>query len=182
MFESLTAFALLEHMWGRTFVPPRGEARYPRQASPGRRPYQTADGWIAILLLTDRHWSRFFDLIGRPELAADERYADVSARNQNLDSLFALLDEMLRQQPTAHWLKVLPDAGIPAGPYNRIDDLFDDPQLEAMDFFQHFDHPTEGELLYFVTPLTFDGERPDLGPAARQLGEDSDSLLSAPAD
>jgi crotonobetainyl-CoA:carnitine CoA-transferase CaiB-like acyl-CoA transferase len=70
MAESLTTFGLLEHLWGRTFVPPRGEARYPRMASPRRRPFATSDGFISVVVYTDRNWERFFDIIGRPHRTA----------------------------------------------------------------------------------------------------------------
>src|SRR5205814_800760 len=48
MAETLTAFGLVEHLWGRVFDPPRGEARYPRMSSPFRRPFPTADGLISV--------------------------------------------------------------------------------------------------------------------------------------
>jgi crotonobetainyl-CoA:carnitine CoA-transferase CaiB-like acyl-CoA transferase len=181
MFETITAFTLLEHMWGRTFIPPRGDARYPRQASPGRRPYQTADGWIAILVYTDRHWARFADLIGRPELATDARYKDVAARNRNVDTIFAIFDESLRAHTTDEWIRDLTEAGIPCARYNRLEGVFDDPHLIEVDFFQTLEHPTEGNLLQYVTPFLFNGQRPDLGMPARRLGEDTGGAWKKPS-
>ena len=57
MAELMASFGLVEHLWGRVFVPPRGEARYPRVSSPTRRPFPTADGYLAALVYTDRDWS-----------------------------------------------------------------------------------------------------------------------------
>jgi len=65
MAETLTAFGLVEHLWGRVFVPPRGDARYPRMSSPFRRPFPTADGWISVVVYSDENWRQFFELIGR---------------------------------------------------------------------------------------------------------------------
>ena len=64
MAETLTAFGLVEHLWGRIFEPPRGEARYPRMSSPLRRPFRTSDGWISVVVYSDQNWMRFFEMIG----------------------------------------------------------------------------------------------------------------------
>ncbi len=66
MAETLTAFGLVEHLWGRIFEPARGEARYPRMSSPFRRPFPTSDGWISVVVYSDQNWMRFFELIGFP--------------------------------------------------------------------------------------------------------------------
>ena len=57
MAETLTAFGLVEHLWGRIFEPPRGEARYPRMSSPFRRPFPTSDGWISVVVYSDQNWA-----------------------------------------------------------------------------------------------------------------------------
>jgi crotonobetainyl-CoA:carnitine CoA-transferase CaiB-like acyl-CoA transferase len=179
MFESLVAFGLLEHLWGRTFVPPLGEARYPRVSAPERRPYATADGWISVVVYNNEHWKKFFALIGQPELIDDERYSTLWSRTQNLKSLHDLLAVRLGARTTDEWLEQLHAAGIPAVRYSRVDDLFDDPHLADAGLFQHVQHPTEGELLQIATPISFDGARGPLDPdrLAPQLGEHTDEIL-----
>src|SRR5258706_15251561 len=73
MFETLVSFTLIEHLAGETFSPAEGEMGYERVLSPFRRPYRTADGYVALLPYTDAQWARFFALAGRPELARDGR-------------------------------------------------------------------------------------------------------------
>ncbi len=179
MFESLVAFGLLEHLWGRTFVPARGEARYPRTTSPARRPFQTADGWISVVVYTDAHWARFFELIGHPELATDDRYATLWGRTQAHDALYPLIDESLRAGTTDEWLERLRAAGIPAVRYAEVDDLFDDPHLRAVGFFESVAHPSEGDLVQFVTPVRFDGEHGSSATPAPRLGEHTDAILAS---
>jgi crotonobetainyl-CoA:carnitine CoA-transferase CaiB-like acyl-CoA transferase len=177
MAESVAAFGMLEHLWGRTFVPPRGEARYPRMSTVLRRPFRTADGYISVVVYTNQNWLRFFEMVGRPELAADERFRTLAGRTEHLDELYTLVGDHLTSATTAEWFERLTAAGIPAVPYNRVDDLFDDPHLADVGFWQEVDHPTEGTLLQVPTPVTFDGVRPPLGRPAPELGADTEVVL-----
>jgi len=177
MTEMLTSFGLVEHLWGRTFVPPLGEARYVRIASPSRRPFATADGHLAVVVYSDRNWADFFTLIDRPDLAADTRYATLEHRTAHLEELYGIVADALCTGTTQEWFARLQAAGIPAVPYNRVDDLFDDPHLTAVGFWEEMEHPTEGTLLQYATPITFDGEKPGLGRPAPALGADTDEVL-----
>jgi len=70
MFETMAAFVMTEHMWGKTFEPPLGEAGYVRLMASHRRPYETKDGlYLAVLPYWDNHWVTFAKLSGHPELA-----------------------------------------------------------------------------------------------------------------
>jgi crotonobetainyl-CoA:carnitine CoA-transferase CaiB-like acyl-CoA transferase len=179
MAETLTAFGLVEHLWGRAFLPPRGDARYPRMSSPFRRPFPTADGWISVVVYSDENWKRFFEMIGMPHLTEEPRFGSLATRTDNLDELYTLVGDHLRGDTTATWFARLRDAGIPSIPYNRVDDLFDDPHLRAIGFWQEVEHPSEGPLLQYVTPIRFDGERPPLGRPAPALGADTDAVLDS---
>jgi crotonobetainyl-CoA:carnitine CoA-transferase CaiB-like acyl-CoA transferase len=64
-------------------------------------------------------------------------------------------------------------------PYHRVDDLFDDPHLDDVGFWEQVEHPTEGTLLQVSTPFTYDGERLRLGTPAPQLGADTAAVLDA---
>jgi crotonobetainyl-CoA:carnitine CoA-transferase CaiB-like acyl-CoA transferase len=182
MAEALTSFTVLEHLWGRTFVPPRGEARYPRIGSSFRRPFPTADGYLGVVVYTDRNWERFFGLIGRPELVDDPRYSTLATRTEHLEELYALIAEHLATDTTRAWFERLDAVGIPAAPYNRVDDLFDDAHFAAVGLWETAEHPTEGTLLQCPLPVRFDGEVPPLGSPAPALGADTDAVLKELAD
>jgi crotonobetainyl-CoA:carnitine CoA-transferase CaiB-like acyl-CoA transferase len=177
MAELMASFGLVEHLWGRVFVPPRGEARYPRVSSPSRRPFPTADGHLAALVYTDRDWSRFFAMIGRPELADDPRYETLHSRTQHVDELYGLVAEHLASDTTAVWFARFRAAEIPAAPYNSVEDLFDDEHFVAVGLFEEVDHPTEGRLLQCVTPITVDGARVGNDGPAPSLGADTEAVF-----
>jgi crotonobetainyl-CoA:carnitine CoA-transferase CaiB-like acyl-CoA transferase len=173
MAELVASFGLVEHLWGRTFVPPRGEARYPRISSPARRPFPTADGHLAAVVYSDRDWARFFTMIGRPELADDPRYATLHDRTARIEELYGLVAEHLARETTAVWFARFTEAGIPSVPYNRVDDLFDDPHFLAVGLFDTVEHPSEGTIVRCPTPVTFDGVRHANPRPAPQLGADA---------
>ncbi len=177
MAELMASFGLVEHQWGRVFVPPRGDARYPRVSSPTRRPFPTADGHLAALVYTERDWSRFFAMIGRPELTDEPRFATLHSRTEHVEELYTLVAEHLATDTTAVWFERFREAGIPAAPYNAVEDVFDDEHFVAVGLFEEVDHPTEGRLLQCVTPITIDGERVGNDGPAPALGADTDAVF-----
>jgi len=177
MFEMVTSFSLIEHLYGRTFTPPLGEARYPRVSSPMRRPFRTADGLMAVVIYTDRHWKTFLELVGRDDLLADPRLATLGTRTEHSDAIAALVEAELTKRTTDEWLECLGAAGLPASRFATVDDLFEDDHLRSVGFFQAYHHPTEGPLLQVPTPLIVNGERPALGRPAPVLGADTASII-----
>ena len=177
MFESVAQMVLADHLYGRTFVPPLGEPGYTRVMSPSRHPYQTADGWLCVLIYNDRHWKSFFDLTARTDLAADPRFASMRSRNAHIDELYAIVAAILRERDTAQWLALLRSADIPAGPMNSLDSLIDDPHLNAVGFFQTMEHPTEGTINTIRTPTTWSKTQPGPHRPAPNLGEHGVEVL-----
>ncbi|CAG2155586.1 CaiB/BaiF CoA transferase family protein [Cupriavidus numazuensis] len=177
MFESMVAFNLVEHFYGRHFEPPRGSTGYPRVLAPLRRPYQSADGHVCMMPYTDAHWRDFFRAAGRPELAADTRFTDISARTANIEMLYEITGEIVRGHSTAHWMEVCESLQIPVARINELDDLPDDPHLRATGFFEAVEDPAMGSLRFPGAPVRFDGERAPVGVPPR-LGEHTSELLA----
>jgi crotonobetainyl-CoA:carnitine CoA-transferase CaiB-like acyl-CoA transferase len=178
MFETMASFGLVEHLWGRTFVPPEGVARYPRISTPLRRPFATTDGHLGVVVYTTEHWRRFFELIGRPELADDERYGSLASRGQHQRELVGLIADALASDTSANWMQRLHAAGIAAAPYNAVEDLFTDPHLEAVGLFETVEHPSEGTLLHAPTPIRYDGATASTRRGAPRLGEHTAEILN----
>ena len=177
MFECMASFLMNEHMQERTFEPPQAPAGYQRLLTPHRKPYATADGYLCVMPYNNRHWQRFFELAGRPELIADERFSQQSARSKNIDALYAIVAESMKAHPTAEWLKRLGEADIPCGPMNAPDDLFDDPHLNAVGMFPRIDHPTEGKLRHIKVPVKFSKTPGGLQRHAEALGASSADVM-----
>ncbi|AGW93182.1 CaiB/BaiF CoA-transferase family protein [Cupriavidus sp. DF5525] len=177
MFESMVAFNLVEHFYGRHFEPPRGPSGYPRVLAPLRRPYRSADGYVCMMPYTDAHWRDFFHAAQRPELAADARFADIAARTRHIETLYEITGEIVGQHTIEHWLALCERLQIPVARINELDDLPDDPHLAATGFFETLDDPAMGTLRFPGAPVRFDGERAPLGIPPR-LGEHTAGVLA----
>ena len=68
MYEMMASFVLGDHKGGATYDPPSGAMGYPRLLAQDRRPFPTADGYIGVMIYTDRHWKSFFAAMGTPEI------------------------------------------------------------------------------------------------------------------
>src|SRR5207248_1677896 len=118
---SLFETALQELMYVGTWVASRGyvPGRTAQSAHPSMVPFQnfpTADGWIVVAAPKQNLWRRLCAALGSPELADDPRFVDFAARARHRDLLVALLNDVFRARPSAAWLDVLEEAGIPCGP------------------------------------------------------------------
>jgi crotonobetainyl-CoA:carnitine CoA-transferase CaiB-like acyl-CoA transferase len=177
MFETMISFLLLEQQGGFIYDPPMGPTGYSRTDSEFRRPYRTLDGLIGVLVYTDSQWRSFFDLVGEPTLAGDTRFATMRARTENTDALYSFLEAQLRRRPTAEWLDLLAERGIPASRVNSIEDLFSDEQVVATGLFAADEHPLVGKVRTMRLPVTFSRTQPAPVRYAPELGEHTDLLL-----
>ena len=178
MFETLVAFNMFEHLYGKTYEPPRGSMGYPRALSPGRRPYRTRDGWIGVLPYTDRQWAALFEIASRPDLAEDPRFRTLPDRLAHIDAVYATLGEVLAERTTAQWLEAFDAANIPSMPVNRPDDLVEDPHLAATGFWRTVEHPDLGTLRFPDVPAQFSNTPGAIRRAPPKLGEHSVEILT----
>jgi crotonobetainyl-CoA:carnitine CoA-transferase CaiB-like acyl-CoA transferase len=177
MYECFTNFVMNEHMQGRLYEPPIGEAGYLRMLTPHRRPFPTADGHICVLPYNDRHWRSFFAVIGKSELADDPRFANQPARSKNIDALYGIVLDAMTAKTSAEWLRLLEEADIPVMPMNTPEDLFDCPHLKAVEMFPTVEHPTEGTIRHIKVPVHFSKTPGGLYRHAENLGESTETVL-----
>ena len=178
MFETMAQFVAGDHLSGAAFVPALGGTGYQRLLSTQRGPYPTRDGHLCVVVYTDEHWRRFSAMIGVPDLVAhDPRFATLQTRTVHAEDIGAFLADHLPLKTTQEWAALFGAADIPATPVNTIDDLFHDPHLKAVGFWQEIEHPTEGLLRVPSVPGTWSRTQPDIRRLAPVLGEHTDEVL-----
>jgi|TARA_B110000116_G_C16779233_1_gene557413 crotonobetainyl-CoA:carnitine CoA-transferase CaiB-like acyl-CoA transferase len=174
MFETMAAFMLAEHANGAMFDPPLGPAAYPRAVAPNRRPLKTSDGYVSALIYNDKQWNAFVAAV-QPEWATGPEFATLEQRARHIDNVYALLGKTFVERTTQEWLQLLQSLEIPAAAINSLDDLFDNPQLNAVGFFETVDSPT-GRIRFPGVPTGFSqtpgsvaGPAPRLGAHTREV-------------
>jgi crotonobetainyl-CoA:carnitine CoA-transferase CaiB-like acyl-CoA transferase len=178
MFETMAQFVAGDHLGGESFVPSLGGTGYQRLLSTQRGPYPTRDGHLCVVVYTDEHWRRFSAMIGIPDLVANEpRFATLQTRTVHAEGMGVFLAQHLPSKTTQEWVALFGAADIPATPVNSIEDLFDDPHLQAVGFWQEIEHPTEGLLRVPGVPGTWSRTQPDIRRLAPGLGEHTDEVL-----
>ena len=178
MFETMVSFVMAEHIWGEVFEPKLGEAGYTRLMSNHRKPYKTKDGYIAVLPYMNNHWQTFCEKAEREDLIEDERFKDLSSRVKNIDDTYSETGKILATKTTQEWLDIFAETKVPVIVVNSLEDLFHDPHLEAVDFWQSYEHPTEGQLKMPGFPSKFSKTPASIRKHAPKLGEHSKEILA----
>ena len=178
MFETMVSFVMAEHIWGEVFEPKLGEAGYTRLMSHHRKPYKTKDGYIAVLPYMNNHWQTFCEKAEREDLIEDERFKDLSSRVKNIDDTYSETGKILATKTTQEWLDIFAQTKVPVIVVNSLEDLFHDPHLEAVDFWQSYEHPTEGQLKMPGFPSKFSKTPASIRKHAPKLGEHSKEILA----
>lgn len=176
MFEAMVAFLMNEHLAEASFTED-GATGYPRVLSPNRRPFRTADGWIAVLPYTAEQWRRFLAEIGREELCEEAWFCDARARQARIDELYTILAESLSARTTDAWIEALSARDVPCSRIATPDDLLRDPHLAEIGFFDVPAGYPAGVARVVPQPVRFDTvpSTPDTPPA--DIGADSRTVL-----
>jgi len=177
LFEVALSYLSYQATWYLT----AGDAptRMSCSAHPSLVPFQnfrTADGWIVVACPKEKFWQRLAAVIGRPELAADERFVDFDARRRHRDELAALLGDIFAADTSARWLERLSDAGIPCGPVNTLAEALDDRQTAARGMVVETEHPRFGAVRQVASPVRV-GDLPVLHRRGPMRNEDAGYVL-----
>ncbi|ACB34844.1 L-carnitine dehydratase/bile acid-inducible protein F [Leptothrix cholodnii SP-6] len=150
-------------------------------AHPNIVPYQdfpTADGDMILAIGNDGQFARFCAVAGRPEWAADERYASNAARVANRAALIPLLRQATVMRSTAEWIAALESEAVPCGPINRIDQVFADPQVIARGLRVDLPHPLAGSVPGVANPIRLSATPVTYRSAPPRLGQDTAEVLA----
>ena len=143
-------------------------------AHPSIVPYQTFDASDKPLVVAVGNNTQFAELckvVGRPELAEDERYATNPDRVANREALIPELQEEFRKRPADAWVQEIRAAGVPSGPVNPLADVFADDHVKGSGILQDLKHPSAGSLKMVASPILVDGERLPIRRPPPTLGQ-----------
>src|SRR5258706_1053375 len=127
---------------------------------------------------TQRDWPKVCRVIGRPELAADPRYATLADRTKEgrMKELIGICDEVFATQPVEYWRRKLEEADVPHSIIANLDDVVADRQMAANGVFVEFDDPVLGRVRAVDTPLKIEGHAKAKPAPAPRLGEHTGAI------
>jgi crotonobetainyl-CoA:carnitine CoA-transferase CaiB-like acyl-CoA transferase len=149
-------------------------------------PYQAfrgADGKYFILAAgNDTFFSRTAQTIGRPDLAADQRFATNALRSRNRETLSALLGDIFGTRSASEWIDELRAAEVPVSAILDIAEMVTSPQLLVNNYIVHVDQPDIGVLPMIATPITFSSTPVSLRRPAPKLDEHHAEIIEIAND
>lgn len=141
-------------------------------------PHETSDKqFINFAVLSRSHWQTFCeDVIDRPELADDPRYATNEDRMDHREEVESMIEEMIAKRPRDYWAERLQDAGIPWGDVNQIDEVLNHPQTDHLDLVKELE-TDEGVVKFIDNPIDFEKFEHQCN-VMPDLGEHTESVLA----
>jgi formyl-CoA transferase len=140
--------------------------------------FEASDRPVVLLVGNDAQFARFSEALGRPELAADERFRTSPQRVKNASALTAIIAPIIAGRPSAHWMSALEERGVPCGPINDLRAVFDDPQVRARGNVARAEHPVFGEIPILANPVRMSGTPASYDVPPPLLGEHTADVLA----
>jgi crotonobetainyl-CoA:carnitine CoA-transferase CaiB-like acyl-CoA transferase len=162
--------------WLADPVEPTRQGSRHRQGAPYQR-MVTGDGYLMIGASDQSIWERCAVALGHPEWNEDPRFATQQARRANRAALEAVMEAVLGEADTAHWVEVLEAAGVPCGPVYDYAHMFDDPQVRHREMVVKAHDEELGEVSHIRTPIRMTSGV-DVRAVAPRLGGDNEAVFA----
>jgi formyl-CoA transferase len=157
-------------------VPPQAGNDHPTGFPTGVFP--TKDGVINIAATGDRMFRDFCRLVGAEQLTEDERFRTPRARGSHRSELRELVEDRLRQKTSAEWIELFNEAGVPCGPINAIDEVFEDPQVQFLGMAAEVESPVHGKLRMVRSPINLSRTPAAIRRGHPGPGHDTEAVLA----
>jgi formyl-CoA transferase len=151
-------------------------------AHPSIVPYQVfdaQDGQMVVAVGNDTQFGKLCGALGVAELPGDERFRSNVARVKHRDALIPLLQQRFAQRPVGAWIDNLTGIGVPCGPINNIQQVFDDPHIKARGMRVEVAHPRAGHVSMLANPAKLSATPPAYDRAPPRLGEHTREVLAS---
>ncbi len=150
-------------------------------AHPNIVPYEAhlaKDGYLIFGVLNERMWKSFGHLLEMDALTEDPRFANNSRRIENRQELNEIIDRKIAEKTVDEWIPLFDQAGIPCGPINTFDRVFNDPQVQHLGLVQEVEHPHYGKVKVVGPPATFSESAIGIQSPPPTLGEHNQEILT----
>jgi len=157
-------------------APGRTGSHHPSVAPYGG--YPTGDGYLVVAIAFDNHWAKFCELVGRPELIDDPRFARNPDRVKNRAELDPIMTEILSTRGAVEWGAVMDTAGIPCSPIHDLAQALSLPQVEYQEYVAAVPHPDIPDLRMPGIPIRFSATPSSITRHPPKHGEHTAEVLA----
>lgn len=144
-------------------------------------PYQvfaSSDGHLILAVGNDSQFAKFAEIAGRPDWAADARFAKNADRVRHRDLLVPEISAVMATRPRNDWLRALESAKVPCGAINNLAEAFADPQVQAREMTVAMAHPLSGALRLVANPIKLSATPVSYRHAPPLLGQHTGDVLA----
>ncbi len=141
--------------------------------------FQTSDSWIIVAVGNDGQFRHFVKAGDRELLADDPRFATNPARIEHRDALIPLLAAMVKEKTKVEWISLLESVGVPCGPINNLQEVFENEQVVARGIQLNVPHSTAGSMKLVASPMRLSKTPVTMRMPPPLLGEHTEEILSA---
>lgn len=139
--------------------------------------FDCADGKIMIAASNDKQFVQLCKVLGRPELAQEDRFSSVPQRVAHKKELLPIIAQILKAKLIGHWMPLLREAVVPAAPIYNFDQVYEDPQIRHRELVKTIPHPLSGTLKVVGNPLNFSETPLEYNRPPPLLGEHTAEIL-----
>ena len=140
--------------------------------------YETRDGHIAVLVVSDDEWEGLCRGFGCLDWLEDERFRSVDGRIANSEVLDEMMSIELKRETTDTWVERLQGEQVPAAPVLTMEQMVDHPQVRASEILVETQHPHAGRMRQARNAARFGGTSAVSERHAPKLGEHTDEILA----
>lgn len=143
-------------------------------------PYQVfaaSDGHLIVATGNDSQYRAYCQAIGRPDLAVHADYVTNSQRLVNRVVLIKELESIMQTRKRDDWIAALQGVGVPCGPINTIEQVFENPQVKAREIWKTMPHPVAGTTPTTASPIRYSETPIQYRMAPPLLGQHTEEIL-----
>ena len=140
--------------------------------------FKAKDGYIILAVGNDKQFKLFCDFASRAEWAEDARFSTNQQRVQNRETLVPMVRDLIATESCAYWMDGLTKCGVPCGPVNNLQQVFEDPQVHARNMVVEMQHDySDGPIKLLGCPIMMSDTPPQYQHAPPYLGQHTDEVL-----
>ncbi|UTR11911.1 CoA transferase [Evansella sp. LMS18] len=139
--------------------------------------FQCRDKPIMVAAGNDRLFTKLCNALNHPEWSTDDRFKTNPARLENRSVLTENLDNIFKTDDADRWANLLAEYGIPCGPVNNIEQVFEHPQVNAREMVEEYEHPSLGKVRSVRNPIRFSESSTAIAKPPPRLGEHTETIF-----